>query len=624
MKWFSCLTIAAAALLATAVPSLAQEQPCQWNYQNIPAIGGVATATYCGNVIVKGSIVSNILVVQNVAALRALNIPVASSPSILLLGYFSPADDGGGQLYYDPSDTTSSDNGCDVFVAANGGRYKRASSVPLPVTDCGVLADGVTSDDTALQRAFNVGVPVVLPKNQTLYLPSNTGVTYDVSKVSIDGNGATLDFRGMTSGVALTLFSTAANSQAQADQIPLHPFSRINLRGPDKSTGVVGVAFTPQNFGSPFIPFEKFDHFTATGFSSVFDYGDGTFFISLENFTFQGDGVVNPGVLVTLTSTNDAGEKYVFNNGEVLNATGFIVDKVQNPNCDIYANEISVDGADVVFTGDNGTGVGTRGAACHMFFEGHVESLQGSLTPVWLATDGAFIWNGGMLIPNYTAGQTQPFCQSDGNAVNGGVVLSNLMISTSLNSEYFCGGTGPFQAEHTFNIGGVGMVPIVAQSNNLIENFTFPTTPLGNWNVVGTGVSYDNTTAPGGSPAGVGSIKMVTSAGNSSVSVTYPIKPGQGNSIDFYWKTTGLTASGATAFSEIDYLNSQGVVIGSFNPNTITTDVAAWTRIGPLANAGAGAAGLPPPGTASITFKLGVFGPTGATVWFGKPMLCLQ
>ena len=45
------LTFITGLLFSAPTSALAQQQPCQWNYANI---GGVATATYCGNVKING------------------------------------------------------------------------------------------------------------------------------------------------------------------------------------------------------------------------------------------------------------------------------------------------------------------------------------------------------------------------------------------------------------------------------------------------------------------------------------------------------------------------------------------------------------------------------------------
>jgi hypothetical protein len=81
-----------------------------------------------------------------------------------------------------------------------------------------VVADGVTDDAAALQAGLAQfseaarGV-YIFPKNRTIKL--NSGLSFRAGTVSLDLNGSTLDFSGMTSGYAITILP------------PLDPYGEI-------------------------------------------------------------------------------------------------------------------------------------------------------------------------------------------------------------------------------------------------------------------------------------------------------------------------------------------------------------------------------------------------------------
>jgi len=88
-------------------------------------------------------------VVGSIAGLRLLD-KTAASAHAFVSGYYAHGDGGGGAYYLDSADTTSTDNGGTTIVAADGARWKLATTTALTPLQFGAVADGVTNDRAAI------------------------------------------------------------------------------------------------------------------------------------------------------------------------------------------------------------------------------------------------------------------------------------------------------------------------------------------------------------------------------------------------------------------------------------------------------------------------------------------
>lgn len=103
--------------------------------------------------------------VVNIAALRALASP--PSVSVIVEGYYSAGDFGGGVFNYVSSDTTSADNGGTIIVDAGNHRWYRATDgKAFSAAWFGCYGNASTNDATALGKAATAaiaaGVAVVI------------------------------------------------------------------------------------------------------------------------------------------------------------------------------------------------------------------------------------------------------------------------------------------------------------------------------------------------------------------------------------------------------------------------------------------------------------------------------
>ena len=140
---------------------------------------------------------------------------------ISLVEYTEGTGFGGGLLWYDNTDTTSSDNGVNIFVTAGGKRWKRLNSSVPTLIDAGGVPSIYVDSSAALQRLVQVGnaghIPegnfsakgVILSRSNyrltcagTLYLgvrastsENNGGVPAFVGIVLQDCNGVSIQTR---------------------------------------------------------------------------------------------------------------------------------------------------------------------------------------------------------------------------------------------------------------------------------------------------------------------------------------------------------------------------------------------------------------------------------------------
>lgn len=129
-----------------------------------------------------GALTTNDLaVVNSIADLRDFDKNSGVS-SIIVLGYYTPRDGGGGIYYYDSADLSTADNGGSVIVADDLARWKLINVAGhYSVLQFGAKGDS-TTDDTS---AFNATFVAATADKVSAYAP---GKTYLVQNVAIPSN----------------------------------------------------------------------------------------------------------------------------------------------------------------------------------------------------------------------------------------------------------------------------------------------------------------------------------------------------------------------------------------------------------------------------------------------------
>lgn len=130
------------------------------------------------------------LSIDTIAALRAIDHN--SRTRVQVNGYYAIGDCRPRVYRYDPSDTTSADNGGTIIVATDGGRWKLIG--PISVKMFGAKDDGTdahTAIEAAIAYAAANGVPLDFD-----------GANFSVSKVSVIGKSGLRIGRGGLVGIA--------------------------------------------------------------------------------------------------------------------------------------------------------------------------------------------------------------------------------------------------------------------------------------------------------------------------------------------------------------------------------------------------------------------------------------
>jgi len=128
------------------------------------AVGGAIAITMTdANAQTQGA--PAVQVASNIAALRLLS--GTSSPCVIVEGYISAGDGGGGIFFCNLSDTTSPDNGATIFVSSSGSRYYRLwDGGQFNVLWAGADKTGMSSSDAAFARASAITAVLYIPKGR--------------------------------------------------------------------------------------------------------------------------------------------------------------------------------------------------------------------------------------------------------------------------------------------------------------------------------------------------------------------------------------------------------------------------------------------------------------------------
>jgi len=136
---------------------------------------------------------------------------------------YQTTDNGGGQWYYDSTDTTSADNTGTVIVASGGQRFKRIYSTAINVKWFGAKGDNTTNDTAAIQSAVNALTASISPIGTYigLYFPAGNYIIHSSInfnslrsfRIFGEGESSVIINRGTTSALIFTACGRISISQ---------------------------------------------------------------------------------------------------------------------------------------------------------------------------------------------------------------------------------------------------------------------------------------------------------------------------------------------------------------------------------------------------------------------------
>jgi hypothetical protein len=483
--------------------------------------------------------------------------------------------------------------------------------------------DGVSDDTAALNAAFAAGAAhgggaiIRLPAGATIKINGN--LTFDVSRVSLDCQGATIDATGATSGATFTLTTTNRSPNLMAGIHNAHPVEDCFLNGPDSRTGVDAFHFVANKIGSLYwMTGMVIDRVSATGYRNFIQTGPGTVALTVQNGTFGSD-TRRSSTFWDVIAGGNTGEAFRAVNFFVANATACFNDHGSNgSNVDIYAVNFSCDGINYVLTGGAEPGKGP--SLMTLFYSGHIEDVIAHDYAINIG-NGGFDFLAGEWIGTQAGQQTHTICKVNGpySASEIGIRIGDVEFGDQTGTfapwggnRLWCDGTGPFRVMGAAGLGNTA-VGLFAYSNNRIADYANPRP--GNFRLSGN-VASDTTVKPSGAAS---SLHLVASASASIAAAVIPCQPGVMAAAAATIRTAGVTASHGTAGIQVGYLDQQGNLLTS-NEIDLKEDVPSfqYKQIVP--------AQLPaPPGTVFCRAQFAALSPGGRVeLWVGYPQLIVQ
>lgn len=272
---------------------------------------------------------------------------------------------GGGELYYDPLDKTSDDDGFLIFVTPKGARWKRNLKREYTFEQAGCFGNKINDDSDSLQKALNLqlmGHTITSENSNARYLFSKQLVVYaGEGELNMGLSRLIVDPTKLNSGFAVRVMGDINKTYNAGSKI------KLNLQGPyggDEwsspplivSGTLDGVGIYPGN--STQVSGVVFNDLWIEGFRDCLYIGDKSVYLLQFNNAHLGK-FWRYGV--HFNCLNDAGENISFNGGVIFNgknsdnSTSAVYSTPDGHFIDAFFYKTSFDYTDTVFKLNSGS-----------------------------------------------------------------------------------------------------------------------------------------------------------------------------------------------------------------------------------------------------------------------------
>ena len=476
--------------------------------------------------------------------------------------------------------------------------YSMISGAPVNVLDFGAKGDGTTNDTAAIQAALDYAN--TLGNASLVFAPGvykcNTGLTFYPNTVAVKGNGAKIDFSGMTSGYAISFSQSITNANIRNALNKAHPISDLYMVGPTGSVSVTAVKAIDQNpiSGSYWLSGITFNSCSFANFKRCVEFGNGSFlftFFACSFYTLSGTGydycLYQP----------SGGSNYGENNEFIACYFGITIGSVylqQNGNATTFFKGCSFDYAANVLYAQAGT----------IYCDGYIESNTD--TDYWIKISGTntIVRLSGQVTVSGNKSAYELF-YSDSTVTTGGLVLdANIEFGGSVTytptTRNIVAGTGRTLCRYVGSSQST-VHPAIGGGLNFLANGGFESASLTDWTLTGTTPPARSTAQ---AHAGTYSLAFTGSSTNTpAASRNIPCQPGQMFTGGLWYYCNNITGTSGTFYIQYNFLDAGGTTISGGSNLTVTTNQGTswlYLQLSPQIAA--------PAGTVNVQLAISVFG----------------
>lgn len=400
----------------------------------------------------------------------------------------------------------------------------------------------------------------------------DSGLTFYPNTTTVNGNGTTLDFSGMTSGYSVAFSQSNPDANGRNAVNRAHPIAGLYFNGATGAypvTAVKAIDQNPLSGPSYWLSGVTFRDCAFMNFYRDVEFGNGSFLFAFINCVFSITGGSGYDTSLLMQSASNSGENFEFINCFWGNKGTMI--RCLNGNASVYFRGCSADYLVNIFDVQEGA----------VDWDGYIESNTD--VDYWgkVLSVNSHLRIAGMISVTGNKSQYELF-YSGAAATNGGLVVDvNLQIGGGVTyappSRNLVAGTGRVvwnmrtQGKDTAH-------PAIGGGCNVLANGGFESAALTDWILGGVTPPARSTTV---ARTGTYSLAFAATVVNTPVaSRIIPCQQGQFFVGGYWYQVSGINGTGATFYANIDYLDAGGTSLAGSAVMVATTDVGSWTHVG--------------------------------------------